>query len=93
MHGRPYLNYGMIAINVIVFIWEASATSFFSDPLATEDIFMTYGAVPSRIVNDFPDSAPTIITSMFMHGGIAHIIGNMVFLLYLATTSRIGTVG
>jgi membrane associated rhomboid family serine protease len=80
MHGRPYLNYGLIAINVIVFIWEASATSFFSDPRATEDIFMTYGAVPNRIVNDFPDSAPTIITSMFMHGGIAHIIGNMVFL-------------
>jgi rhomboid family protein len=80
VHGRPYLNYGMIAINVIVFIWEASATSFFSDPSATEDIFMTYGAVPNRIVNDFPDSAPTIITSMFMHGGIAHIIGNMVFL-------------
>jgi membrane associated rhomboid family serine protease len=80
VHGRPYVNYGMIAINIIVFIWEASATSFFSDPRATEDVFMTYGAVPSRIVNDFPDSAPTIITSMFMHGGIAHIIGNMVFL-------------
>ncbi|MDQ3717673.1 MAG: rhomboid family intramembrane serine protease [Thermoproteota archaeon] len=80
MHGRPYLNYGMIAINVIVFIWEASVTSFFSDPSATEDLFMTYGAVPSKIVNDFPSSAPTIITSMFMHGGIAHIIGNMVFL-------------
>ena len=31
MHGRPYLNYGMIAINVIVFIWQASATSFFSN--------------------------------------------------------------
>jgi membrane associated rhomboid family serine protease len=80
MHGRPYVNYGMIAINVIVFIWEASATSFFSDPSATEDVFMSYGAVPSRIVSDFPGSAPTIITSMFMHGGIAHIIGNMVFL-------------
>lgn len=80
VHGRPYLNYGMIAINVIVFIWEASATSFFADPSATEDLFMTYGAVPSKIVNDFPSSAPTIITSMFMHGGIAHIIGNMVFL-------------
>jgi membrane associated rhomboid family serine protease len=80
VHGRPYLNYGMIAINIIVFIWEASATSFFSDPRATEDVFMTYGAVPSRIVNDFPGSAPTIITSMFMHGGVAHIIGNMVFL-------------
>jgi hypothetical protein len=44
---------------------------------------MTYGAVPNRIVNDFPSSGPTIITSMFMHGGIAHIIGNMVFLFVL----------
>jgi len=80
VHGRPYLNYSLIAINVIVFIWEASVTNFFSDSSATEDLFMTYGAVPSRIVNDFPGSVPTIITSMFMHGGIAHIIGNMIFL-------------
>lgn len=80
MHGRPYLNYGMIAVNVIVFIWQASTTSFFSDQGALEDMFMTYGSVPQRIFNDFPSSAPTIITSMFMHGGVAHLIGNMVFL-------------
>jgi membrane associated rhomboid family serine protease/HSP20 family molecular chaperone IbpA len=80
MHGRPYLNYGMIAVNVIVFIWQASATSFFSDQRAMQDIFTTYGAVPDKIFNDFPASAPTIITSMFMHGGVAHIIGNMIFL-------------
>jgi rhomboid family protein len=80
MHGRPYLNYGMIALNVIVFIWQASATNFFSDQAAVEDMFMTYGSVPDRIFNDFPASAPTIVTSMFMHGGVAHIIGNMVFL-------------
>lgn len=80
MHGRPYLNYGMIAINVIVFIWQASATSFFSNEAAMQDIFMTYGAVPDKIFNDFPASASTIITSMFMHGGVAHIIGNMIFL-------------
>lgn len=80
VHGRPYLNYGMIAINVIVFVWEASATSFFSDDRAVEEMFMTYGAVPDRLANDFPASAPTILTSMFMHAGIAHIIGNMIFL-------------
>ena len=80
VHGRPYLNYSLIAINVIVFIWEASVTDFFSDSSATKDLFMTYGAVPSRIVDDFPGSVPTIITSMFMHGGIAHLIGNMIFL-------------
>jgi membrane associated rhomboid family serine protease/HSP20 family molecular chaperone IbpA len=80
VHGRPYLNYGMIAINVIVFIWEASATSFFSDERAMQEMFLTYGAVPDRLFDDFPASAPTILTSMFMHGGIAHIIGNMIFL-------------
>lgn len=80
MHGRPYLNYSMIAINVIVFIWQASATSFFSNESAMQDIFMTYGAVPDKIFNDFPSSVPTVITSMFMHGGVAHIIGNMIFL-------------
>lgn len=80
MHGRPYLNYCMIAINVIVFVWQASATSFFTNDRAVEDMFLTYGAVPEKIFNDFPSSAPTILTSMFMHGGVAHIIGNMVFL-------------
>jgi membrane associated rhomboid family serine protease/HSP20 family molecular chaperone IbpA len=80
VHGRPYLNYGMIAINVIVFIWQASTTGFFSNESAVNDMFQTYGSVPEKIFNDFPSSAPTIITSMFMHGGVAHIIGNMVFL-------------
>ena len=80
VHGRPYLNYGMIAINIVVFIWEASATSFFSDERAMQEMFLTYGAVPDRLFDDFPASAPTILTSMFMHGGIAHIIGNMIFL-------------
>lgn len=80
MHGRPYLNYGMIAINVIVFIWQASSTDFFSNKGAVEDMFLTYGSVPDRLFNDFPASAPTVITSMFMHGGVAHIIGNMIFL-------------
>jgi len=80
MHGRPYLNYGMIAINVIVFIWQASSTDFFSNEGAVEDMFLAYGSVPDRLFNDFPASAPTIITSMFMHGGVAHIIGNMIFL-------------
>jgi membrane associated rhomboid family serine protease len=80
MHGRPYLNYGMIAINVIVFIWQASSTGFFSNEGAVEDMFLTYGAIPNKLFNDFPASAPTVLTSMFMHGGVAHIIGNMIFL-------------
>ncbi|MEW5841451.1 rhomboid family intramembrane serine protease [Nitrososphaera sp.] len=80
IHGRPWLNYTLIAVNVAVFIWEVIATSFFTDERAVAEIFLTYGTVPDRLFSDFPASGFNIITSMFMHGGIAHIIGNMVFL-------------
>ncbi len=80
MHGRPWLTYGMIGINVIVFIWQVITTGLFSNEEAVVEMFLTYGAVPNRLFDDFPDSAPTLVTSMFMHGSIPHIIGNMVFL-------------
>jgi len=80
MHGRPWLTYGMIGINVIVFIWQVITTGLFSNEQAVNQMFFTYGAVPNRLFDDFPASAPTVVTSMFMHGGIGHIIGNMVFL-------------
>ncbi|MDQ3840514.1 MAG: rhomboid family intramembrane serine protease [Thermoproteota archaeon] len=77
LHGRPYLNYSLIAINAVVFIWEASATGLFSNPYATEILFRNYGAVPESVLNG---NVASLVTSMFMHGSIAHIIGNMVFL-------------
>jgi len=80
MHGRPWLTYGMIGVNAIVFIWEVMNAGLFLDGDAAEEMFFTYGSIPQRLFNEFPESAPTIITSMFMHGSIAHLIGNMVFL-------------
>ena len=77
LHGRPYLNYSLIAINAVVFIWEISVTGFFTNPLATEMLFRNYGAVPESVLGG---NVASTMTSMFMHGSIAHIIGNMVFL-------------
>jgi membrane associated rhomboid family serine protease len=77
IHGRPYVNYSLIAINVIVFVWEIIVTGYFSDEQAVAEIFSKYGAVPRSVLNG---DLISIVTSMFMHGGIAHIIGNMVFL-------------
>ncbi len=77
LHGRPYLNYSLIAINAIVFIWEVSVTGFFSNPIATETLFRNYGAVPVSVLQG---NIASMVTSMFMHGSTAHIIGNMVFL-------------
>ena len=63
--SRPVITYLLIALNVIIFIW--SLTDF-------ENIINTLGFLPA---------APmflTLFTSMFLHGGIDHIFGNMWFL-------------
>jgi membrane associated rhomboid family serine protease len=77
LHGRPYVNYSLIALNVIIFIWEVIETNFFSDVLKTNQIFFSYGTLPDLVLQG---DLFSIVTSMFLHGGIVHIIGNMVFL-------------
>ncbi len=77
IHGRPYVNYSLIAINVIVFVWEIIVTGYFSDQQAVAEIFSKYGAIPKFILNG---DVLSILTSMFLHSGIPHLIGNMVFL-------------
>jgi membrane associated rhomboid family serine protease len=77
LHGRPYINYSLIAINIIIFIWEVITTNFFSNPLKVNEIFYNYGTVPDLV---FQGDYFALVTSMFLHGGVVHIIGNMVFL-------------
>jgi membrane associated rhomboid family serine protease len=80
VHGRPYLNYGMIAINAAVFFWQVSIDPSCLLGCQDEQLFLNYGSIPQVIFDEPARGAPTIITSMFMHGGGAHILGNMVFL-------------
>jgi membrane associated rhomboid family serine protease len=77
IHGRPYVNYFLISINIIIFLWEVFVTDFFANPDKITQIFLDYGAIPNSVLGgDFI----SLITAMFMHGGVAHLIGNMVFL-------------
>ena len=77
LHGRPYVTYLLIAINAIIFLAEVIVTANFSDRAATNALLQTYGAIPKKILGGDIFSA---ISSMFLHGGIAHLIGNMLFL-------------
>ncbi len=77
IHGRPYLNYCLILANVIIFIYESIITGFFTNERAINALFERYGAIPNEI---FAGNIPSIITSMFLHGGLAHLVGNMIFL-------------
>src|SRR6185436_4333675 len=77
IHGRPYLNYCLILVNVIIFIYEVIITGFFTNERAVNALFQRYGAIPNEVL---AGNIPSIFTSMFLHAGIAHLIGNMVFL-------------
>jgi membrane associated rhomboid family serine protease len=64
----PLVNLALIAANVAVFGYEMSLGR------EAEEFLHTYGLVPRRFA--FPD----LVTSMFLHGGLGHLLGNMLFL-------------
>jgi len=71
--GMAIFTLALIAVNVLVFLYEAML-----DPQQLQDFVTTYGVIPIEIQRG--DDLYTLITAMFVHGGWAHIIGNMLFL-------------
>lgn len=68
---KPVLTVGLIVVNVAIFIFTFLSGNF-------SGYIQTYGMVPKEIGNG--QNLHTIITSMFLHGGILHIAGNVWFL-------------
>jgi membrane associated rhomboid family serine protease len=73
-HILPVVNYLLIAINAAVFFYQISLGS----EGAIQEFINTYGVIPVEILGG--QDTYTLLTSMFMHGGWAHIFGNMMFL-------------
>jgi membrane associated rhomboid family serine protease len=80
----PIINYVLIAINILVFVFLQGMGS-------NEHFTYAFSTVPAEILTGKdvttgvlePTPVPvyfTLITSMFMHGGWAHLLGNMLFL-------------
>jgi membrane associated rhomboid family serine protease len=66
-------NYTFIALNVAVFIYQ-----FTMLPELENAFVMQYANIPNDLSHG--EHLLTIFTSMFMHGGWMHLIGNMMFL-------------
>lgn len=81
----PLVTWGLIAANVLVFLYELSLQSGSAQAL---DVFVrTMGVVPYEITHgvDLPPAGPTsvylsLFTSMFVHGGWVHLLGNVWYL-------------
>lgn len=78
----PFVNWTLIAINLIVFFYELALPTRQLDRL-----IFTWGAVPNNILfaSLHPSQTPlniwlTLISSQFLHAGWLHVLGNMLFL-------------
>src|SRR5260370_28738206 len=68
-YSRPVVTITIIVINLLVFLFE-----FALGPYARNALIKYYGLVPDQF------RLSSILTSMFLHGGWLHVLGNMWFL-------------
>ena len=69
--NTPVVVWCLIAANVVIF---AGYWSLFASETAVSRFFLTWGLVPRDA------RAETFLTSMFLHGSLLHLGGNMLFL-------------
>jgi membrane associated rhomboid family serine protease len=71
----PYFTYGLIGMNVLIFLHEISLSS-----LQLEQFFQLYAVIPQELTINWSREWTTLFTSQFLHGGWWHLISNMVYL-------------
>lgn len=81
--STPFVNYFLIALNVVVFFWELSVSH-----RALNSVMFEFGVVPHHtlavLAGQSPDGLATAVlplfTSLFLHASFLHVAGNMLFL-------------
>ena len=84
--STPFINYFLIAVNMLVFFWELSISA--ESRGALNAVVGTFGIVPRHeliVITGHSYSSPLsaivpLFTSMFLHGSFLHVAGNMLFL-------------
>ena len=80
---RPYVTLALIAACALVFVWQTGLPAG-----AGEAALYRFGIVPGVLWGNAgfppgfaaPPAETTLLTSLFLHGGWLHLIGNMLFL-------------
>ncbi len=67
---RPFVNIALIASNIVVFYYEIT--------LGFNYMFERYALNSVNIIQG--ENLATLVTSMFLHGGFMHLLGNMLYL-------------
>jgi len=80
---RPWVTIALIVVNVLIFIWQYTLP-----PQLLEDSVYQLGVIPAVLLGRdtlSPELAivpawTTMVSSMFLHGGLLHLGGNMLYL-------------
>ena len=68
-YSKPVVTVALIVVNILIFLFQFSL-----DPYSQNALIFTYGLVPENF------HFTNVFTSMFLHGGWMHVLGNMWFL-------------
>ncbi|MGB3492634.1 MAG: rhomboid family intramembrane serine protease [Elainellaceae cyanobacterium] len=76
----PVVTYGLVGLNVFIFLYEIMLPDS-----ALQRFIETWGVIPALLSASFDGQVTilvwlTLITSQFLHGGIFHVAGNMLYL-------------
>lgn len=71
----PYVVYALMAANILAFFWYSTT---FTTPRDLHTFYAALATVPAEITAG--EGQFTLLTSMFIHGGLMHLGGNMLFL-------------
>src|SRR6266540_2673634 len=71
----PWVTYSIVAANVLIHFLGTWTTNF----VISDRVARTFGFSPASFGN--LSAVPSLVTSMFLHGDLLHLLGNMIFLL------------
>ena len=82
-YSTPFVNWFLIVLNILIFLFEATL-----DPRSADLLARQFGMVPSHLAAflagspryNLPSVVIPFFTSMFLHAGWMHVLGNMWFL-------------
>ena len=74
-NGTPVVTWVLIAMNVAVFL---VSLQYFANERLLMTFFQDWALIPAFVSRG--EALPGLLTSMFLHGGWLHLLGNMLFL-------------
>ena len=67
----PFVTYLLLGANVLIYLWVSLLPPWFQTGWAL---------IPVRLTQDPTGELFTVFSSMFLHAGLSHLVGNMIFL-------------